>query len=92
MKDTAALDLVGYAPITMRRDLAERLFPSREMADYLAGQKMRVETLIETINGAPVPLEEKREIFQSSGSFPGQRRWGIFGEFLISIRCSGNSG
>lgn len=72
MKDTAALDLAGYAPITMRRDLAERLFPSREMADYLAGQKMRVETLIETINGAPVPLEEKREIFQSlAGQYGG---------------------
>lgn len=65
MEDITELDLAGYAPIPLGKDLASRLLSSREMAVYLADQKLSVGTLIETIQGAPVPLEDKREIFQS---------------------------
>lgn len=69
MRDASSFDLDGAASITPGRKLTGRLFPSREMADYLADQKFYIETLIETINGAPIPLLEKLEIFQS---FAGQ--------------------
>lgn len=60
------LDLFDkYAPMTMSQELAERLFSSREMAGYLAGQEFDVGTLIETITGAPIPLRDKLDIFQS---------------------------
>lgn len=65
MRDVSLFDLDEAMPITISRDLAVRLFPSQEMADYLAGQKLHIETLIETISGAPIPLREKQEIFQS---------------------------
>lgn len=62
MRDTMTLDLDWNASVIMGQDLSERLFPSREMADYLAGQELSICTLIETINGAPVPLREKRDV------------------------------
>lgn len=65
MRDSLSFDLDGAMAITIDRDLAGRLFPSHEMADYLAGQEFDIETLIETINGAPIRLREKQEIFQS---------------------------
>lgn len=65
MRDASSFDLDREMRITIGRDLTGRLFPSREMADYLAGQKLRIGRLIETINGAPIPLREKQEIFQS---------------------------
>lgn len=65
MRDTMTLDLDWGASVIMGQELAERLFPSREMADYLAGRELSVSTLIETINGAPVPLREKLDIFRS---------------------------
>lgn len=64
MRDTMTLDSDWDASVIMGQELAERLFPSREMADYLADQELSVCTLIETINGAPVPLREKRDIFR----------------------------
>lgn len=65
MRDASSFDLDEAMPITIGRDLTARLFPSREMANYLAGQKLSVWTLIETVNGAPVPLREKLDIFRS---------------------------
>lgn len=65
MRDSLSFDLDGAMAIPIDRDLTGRLFPSQEMADYLAGQKLRIGRLVETINGAPIPLREKQEIFQS---------------------------
>ena len=47
-----------------RRKLLRRLFPSQEMADYLAEQDLSDETLIKIIAGAPVALREKLEILK----------------------------
>lgn len=72
MRDASSFDLDGIMPITIVRDLTGRLFPSREMADYLAGRELSVCTLIETINGAPVPLREKLDIFRSLAGQHGE--------------------
>ena len=65
MRDIMTFELDGHTPVTIGQELAERLFSSREMANYLASRELSVCTLIETINGAPIPLREKQKIFQS---------------------------
>lgn len=46
------------------QELMRKLFPSQEMADYLAGQELDPEDLLEAIAGAPIPLREKSGILQ----------------------------
>lgn len=48
-----------------RCKLLRKLFPSQEMADYLAGQELSDEVLIEIIAGAPIALQEKLGILRS---------------------------
>lgn len=48
-----------------RSELMRRVFPSQEMANYMAGQELSSETLVEAISGAPIPLAEKLKLFQA---------------------------
>lgn len=87
MRDASSFDLDGAMPIAIDRDLTGRLFPSREMADYLAGRELSVYTLIETINGAPVPLREKLDIFRSLAGQYGEPFATLSGEADAALQA-----